>query len=276
MGKNKKGHGIEWLNGWLDEDGQVRTPETFNPVWGCSHKSEGCRNCYAEAMALRLRRMGNQPNYEAVITDGRWNGEVVADYAMLEKIRRWKKPRVAFVCSMSDLFHEKVPDAFILAALWAMADNPEHIFILLTKREKRMAEMWRQFTEEVNGCPVPKNIIQGVTVENESQLGRLDHLIRLPVKKLVSVEPMLGPLDLSPWMDQIDWVILGCESGPRARLCEPSWVRPVRDNCVATGTPFFLKQMMIWNKLVKMPILTQNKNSRACKRWAQLPKMGAV
>lgn len=260
-----KPHGIPWLNKWPDRKGY-----TWNPgIWGCFPESAGCANCYAATMAQRLAGMG-QENYAKVVDGGRWNGEVVIDRDRIAEIDKWGKPRVVFVCSMCDPFHPKVPDSFLMKLLGVMAAHPQHVFILLAKRAVRMEVIWNDFYHY--GLPrnqnLPQNIIQGVTVEDQDQQYRLAYLSRVPVKKLVSIEPMLGPLDLSPWIDELDWVICGCESGPGARAMDIEWAGNLAGQCCVADKPFFFKQAMVDGQLVKMPKLDG-------RIWGGLPGVAA-
>lgn len=203
------------------------TGSTWNPVTGCSKISTGCRNCYAERMARRLRAMG-QPNYA--------NGfRVTLHPHVLNLPLTWKSPRTIFVNSMSDLFHEKVPTAFIKKVFGVMVGVEWHRFQVLTKRSVRLLELSATL-------PWTQNIWMGVTVENENVIERIDHLRKTAAAvKFLSIEPLLGPLpalDLSG----IDWVIVGGESGPGARYMDPSWVVDIRDQCSNAGVPFFFKQ----------------------------------
>jgi protein gp37 len=203
------------------------TESTWNPVTGCTKLSEGCRNCYAERMARRLKAMG-QANYV--------NGfKVTLHERMLAAPLRWKRPRRIFVNSMSDLFHEEVPLTFIRQIFDVIAQCPQHIFQILTKRSDRLME-------DGKSLPWPENIWMGVTVESADYTFRIDHLRQTRAKtKFLSVEPLLGPIhDLD--LNGIHWVIVGGESGPKARAMDPAWVRSVLDRCRVAEVPFFFKQ----------------------------------
>ena len=210
-----QGSGIEW------------TESTWNPVTGCTKISPGCHHCYAERMATRLKAMG-QPNYKRGF-------KVSLQEHMLELPIAWKKPQMIFVNSMSDLFHEDVPDPFIRRVFDVMSRASWHTFQVLTKRAERM-----------NGLGLslkwPANVWAGVSVENRRYLERIDFLRTMPARvRFISFEPLLdrlGKIDLTG----IDWVILGGESGPGARPMEPSWVVEIKEQCLATGIPFFFKQ----------------------------------
>jgi protein gp37 len=200
------------------------TDATWNPVTGCSKVSPGCKNCYAERLAGRLQAMGN-PRYT--------NGfEVTLHTDQLTLPLRWRQPRKIFVNSMSDLFHEEVPDRFIFKAFEVMEKARWHFFQVLTKRAERLAKLAPQL-------PWPENIWQGVSVENRDYLWRVDCLRKVPAAvRFLSVEPLLGPIPRLQ-LRGISWVIVGGESGPGYRPVNASWVRQIRDQCVAKNVPFF-------------------------------------
>ena len=200
---------------------------TWNPVTGCTKISEGCRNCYAERMARRLQAMG-QSNYR--------NGFTLTLHPhMLEMPLHWRQPRMIFVNSMSDLFHQDVPLEFIRRVFAVMRQATQHQFQILTKRSERLARLSPKL-------PWPDNVWMGVTVENSDHAVRIDHLRRTNAGvKFISFEPLLSPIrdiDLSG----IDWVIVGGESGPKARPMLPQWAMDIRDQCLTTGVSFFFKQ----------------------------------
>lgn len=203
------------------------TESTWNPVTGCTKISSGCDNCYAERMAKRLQAM-RQPNYQ--------NGfRVTCHPDSLGLPLKWKKPQTIFVNSMSDLFHRDIPATFIDAVFLTMNEARWHCFQILTKRTGRLSRLAGRF----NWTP---NIWIGVTVENARHVGRIDELRKISAAvHFLSLEPLLGPL---PELDLtgIDWVIVGGESGPGARPMERDWVSDIRDQCLATQTPFFFKQ----------------------------------
>ncbi|MGB9004229.1 MAG: phage Gp37/Gp68 family protein [Candidatus Aminicenantales bacterium] len=228
------------------------TEATWNPVTGCSKLSPGCKNCYADRMARRLKAMGNI-RYK--------NGFGLAlHHDLLGEPLRWKTPRMIFVNSMSDLFHPKIPTRFIIEVFKVMNIAWWHIFQILTKRSERLAEL----SEKLNWS---KNIWIGTSVENSDYIYRIDHLKKVNAHiRFISVEPMLGPIHhLS--VSGIDWVIVGGESGPRAREIKPEWVRFIRDNCLKNEIPFFFKQ---WGGKQKW------KSGRILdgKVWNEVPKKG--
>ena len=203
------------------------TEMTWNPVTGCSKVSPGCLNCYAERMAKRLQAMG-QSNYR--------DGFAVRTHAqMLGAPFSWTKPRMVFVNSMGDLFHEEVSADFIRRVFDVMERTPRHTYQLLTKRTERLVEV-------ASVLPWPDNVWMGVTVEDNERLSRAQRLQAVPAAvKFLSVEPLLGPLpDLD--LAGLDWVIVGGESGPGARPMRPEWVFSIRDACVEAAVPFFFKQ----------------------------------
>ena len=203
------------------------TEATWNQVTGCDKVSPGCKHCYAERMAERLQAMG-QPNYR--------NGfELTLQPQMLDLPLRWKKPKTIFVNSMSDLFHDDVPVAYIQRVFDVMRRADWHRFQVLTKRAERLATLDGQLDW-------PPNVWMGVSVESARYAARIDELRRTrAVVKFLSLEPLLGPLrglDLGG----IDWAIVGGESGPGARPMDPAWVRDLRDQCLRAQVAFFFKQ----------------------------------
>lgn len=203
------------------------TGSTWNPVTGCTKLSAGCQNCYAERMAKRLQAMG-QSNYARGFT-------VVCHEQVLDLPLRWKQPRIIFVNSMSDLFHDAVPLDFIQKVFKVMERANHHVFQVLTKRAERLA----QLSSVLNW---PENVWMGVTVEQSDYKSRIDYLrLTDAAVKFLSIEPLLddlGELDLFG----IDWVIVGGESGPGARPMQAHWVRAIRDQCLHRQVPFFFKQ----------------------------------
>lgn len=293
------------------------TDETWSPITGCTPISEGCQNCYAKRMATRLKgRYGYDKDNPFKVT---------LHPDRLDQPLKWKKPRMIFVCSMGDLFHEDVPDEWILRVFNTIrkcspgvGDYPVHTFLILTKRPERMRNviMRMRFNRDKNpmmyldkegdltGYPMGqriKNVWLGVTAENQQRAdARIPILLQTPAAvRFVSVEPMLGPVDLNRWLrpscslckgsmsidaspysggkpcprciddqgcdpDRLHWVICGGESGPDARPMHPDWVRSLRDQCKEAEVPFFLKSMHINGKIVKMPEIDG-------RRWNEYP-----
>ncbi len=203
------------------------TDATWNPVTGCTKISPGCKHCYAERLSKRLQAMG-QSNYR--------NGfKVTLQPQMLELPLRWKSPRRIFVNSMSDLFHDEVPTDYINGVFDVMRHATWHQYQVLTKRSERVREMSKEL-------PWGPQIWMGVSVESEKYAFRIDDLRRTGAHvKFLSLEPLLGPLKKLN-LRGIDWAIVGGESGPGARLMDPSWVIDLRDQCLRAGVPFFFKQ----------------------------------
>ena len=279
------------------------TEETWNPIVGCSIATAGCTNCYAMRMAWRLANNPVTPHYAGTVEKVKgkpvWTGKVAMapDRVLAEPLRR-RKPTTYFVNSMGDLFHEGVPDDWIDKVFAVMALAPQHTFQVLTKRAGRMREYLTQanisvaaplgaaITERTltlprefrsHSWPLP-NVWLGVSAERQKEADeRIPHLLDTPAAvRFVSVEPMLGPVDLDignacfnrnavirdlmrgPSLlnreqadaavaaVQLDWIIVGGESGPGARPMHPDWARTLRDQCQAAGVPFFFKQWGEW------------------------------
>lgn len=225
------------------------TGSTWNPITGCTKCSLGCLNCYAERMAKRLQKMG-VPKYR--------NGfKVTLHSESLELPLKWKKPMTIFVTSMSDLFHEEVPFEFIKKVFEVMNKAHWHTFQVLTKRAERLAELGSQLKWS-------QNIWAGVTVEHEQYIHRIELLKKVPARiRFISMEPLLSDM---PELDfsGIHWVIVGGESGPKARPIRPEWARHIRDMCENQDVPFFFKQ---WGGVNK------KKNGRILdgKTWDEMP-----
>ncbi len=203
------------------------TEATWNPVTGCDKVSPGCAHCYAEAFAERWRGIPDHP-YEQGFDLRIWPKR-------LDQPQKWKRPRMIFVNSMSDLFHEKIPDAFIREVFASMEEADWHTFQILTKRPDRLMEL-------AESLPWPSNVWMGVSIENRRFVNRADQLREVPAAiRFISAEPLLGPLeglDLS----EIDWLIAGGESGFRSRPVKADWVRDLRDQCESKEIAFFFKQ----------------------------------
>lgn len=233
------------------------TEQTWNPVVGCTKISAGCKNCYAETLAHRLRAMGT-PGYD--------NGFALTllPHRLEDPLRR-TKPTIYFVNSMSDLFHDKVPDSYIERVVDVMQRTPQHAYQVLTKRGARMARFFRTRS-------VPGNVWLGVSVENRRHgVPRIDHLRAIPAKiRFLSVEPLLedvGPLDLT----DIHWVIVGGESGPKARPMSPEWADAVRRQCQAQNVAFFFKQWGGWGADGKRRAKSKNGRLLHGRTWDEMP-----
>jgi len=261
-----------------DKSGIEWTQATWNPVTGCTKVSQGCKHCYAERMWTRL----SAPNMPY---EGRAFTDVQCHPDRLGQPLRWKKPRRIFVNSMSDLFHEDVPDEFIKRVFTIMADADQHIFQILTKRPERMCgPIMESIYERLNTqlragrisrtvWPLP-NVHLGVSVEDQATADeRIPLLLNTPAAvRWISAEPLLGCLQLDYLLKQfsgehrnaltgkthgfytdyegssLDWLVVGGESGPKARPMHPDWVRAIRDQCQAAGVPFFFKQWGEWRQ----------------------------
>lgn len=216
--------GIEW------------TEVTWNPTTGCDRVSPGCDNCYALALAKRLKAMGSEKyqNDGNPITSGPGFDLTVHESALVQPYR-WSGRRTVFVNSMSDLFHARVPLDFIKRVFDVIADTPQHTYQVLTKRSARLPKI-------AHKLDWPSNLWLGVSIEDAQHLNRAEHLRQVPAAvRFLSCEPLLGPLS-SLDLAGIGWVITGGESGPNARPLDPEWVREIRDNCASNGVPFFHKQ----------------------------------
>jgi len=214
------------------------TDSTWNPVAGCTVLTAGCTNCYAMRMAARLSAMG-MPKYEGLTRKSGdryvWTGKVALDHTVLNAPKAWRKPRLIFVNSMSDLFQDAVPAEFVAAVWNTMAATPQHTYQILTKRPERMAEL-------TPSLAVLPNVWLGTSVENAAVLDRLDHLRATPAAvRFVSFEPLIGSVAEADLRD-IHWAIVGGESGPRSRPMDPEWVDEIYDLCDTAGTAFFFKQ----------------------------------
>lgn len=245
---------------WVARPGTA--PESWSPVTGCSKLSEGCRHCYAERMARRLAGRYGYPEIPH-------HFDVTLHPDRLEQPLHWtRKPRTVFVASMGDLFHPDVPFEFVEQVFGVFTKTKQHTYMILTKRPKRMLEWWHW--EEDRQCShidaswFP-NVWGMVTVESQDYVWRIEELLKCPFAiHGVSVEPMLGPVNLNKFLPIrlpdgklifsnredikpfINWVIAGGESGPGARPMHPGWARDLRDQCFAAHVPFFLKQRGAW------------------------------
>jgi protein gp37 len=227
------------------------TETTWNPLTGCTKISPGCKHCYAERMALRLQAMG-QANYA--------NGfRLTLQEHMLEVPLRWRKPRLVFVNSMSDLFHKDTPEDFIFRVFDVMRRASWHVFQVLTKRSDRLRKLSRRIDW-------PDNLWMGVSVERADYTFRIDDLRSSGAKvRFLSLEPLLGPLDGLD-LDGIHWVIVGGESGPGARPLQETWVVGIRDQCHAAEVPFFFKQ---WGGVFK----SRNGRTLEGRTWDEMPAL---
>lgn len=249
--------GIEW------------TDTTWNPVAGCSAASSGCTNCYAMHMALRLESMGIQKYQGLARRSGKrtvWTGRISLDERVLTAPLQWKKHRKVFVNSMSDLFHEKVPDAFIRQVWEIMAITPQHQYQVLTKRPERMSDFIAKRVKNV----LP-NVWLGTSVENSETKERINALVQTKAAiRFISFEPLIasvGRVDLS----EIDWAIVGGESGSNARPLKEEWIEEIHDQCVEFGTAFFFKQWGTWGKDNKKRSKKANGRLFKGRLWDEMP-----
>lgn len=230
---------------------------SWSPIVGCSHSSPGCHSCWAEKLASS--RLAHLPEYAGLTCNGRWTGEVRLLPERLSEPLHWKKPLVVFVDIMSDLFHPAVPFEFINQVFNVMVACPEHTFLVLTKRAERMKECVQWLALHRVGNVLPDNIWCGVTAENQAMADkRIPLLLQTPAAhRWVSLEPCLGSIDLEcrlpsteheafntgpRWLENLDQVIVGGESGPGARTCCDEWIESIVGQCRGAGTPCFVKQ----------------------------------
>ena len=233
------------------------TDSTWNPVTGCTKVSPGCKNCYAETFAERFRGVPGHP-YEQGFDLRLWDDR-------LDLPRRWRKPQVIFVNSMSDLFHDEVPDEFIDRVFMTMRDCDWHVFQVLTKRPDRMATYLAERSSWALAETAP-HVWLGSSVESQDYMWRASVVVEIDAAvRFLSCEPLLGPLDLQPDLGHLNWIIVGGESGPGARAMTPAWVRSIRDQCHVAEVPFFFKQ---WGGVRK------KKTGRVLdgRTWDELPR----
>ncbi len=203
------------------------TEATWNPITGCTQVSPGCANCYAKTFAERWRGVPGHP-YEQGFDLKLWPERLSHPF-------RWKRPRMIFVNSMSDLFHEDIPDAFVQEVFAVMEAAHWHTFQILTKRHERLVDV-------AHDLEWPSNVWMGVSIENRRWVERADYLRMVPAaRRFISAEPLLGKLE-GLNLDEIDWLIAGGESGPRHRPAKREWIVDLRDRCLENGVAFFFKQ----------------------------------
>ena len=257
--------GVKTLIEWSDS--------TWNVITGCSRVSRGCGTareggCYAERLAAT--RLRHHPSRKGLTRNGRWTGEVRFNEQWLDQPLRWRKPRRIFVCAHSDVFHEKVPGEWIDKVWAVMALCPQHVFQVLTKRPARarsyLDPFFGYFCDEaiervcdqavaITGDPGAEEIVAGMStplpnvwlgtsVEDQRTADeRIPLLLQTPAEaRWISAEPLLAPINLSPFFERLDWVVAGGESGPGYRPMHLDWARSLRDQCNAAEVPFFFKQ----------------------------------
>ena len=246
------------------------TDATWNPVAGCSMASAGCTNCYAMEMARRLEAMGTDKYVGLTQKSGKrtvWNGVVREDMQALSLPYRWKKSRKIFVNSMSDLFHEKVSDSFILSVWQVMRDTPHHCYQILTKRPERMAKLVSSQIDDV----LP-NVWLGTSVENRDTVNRIEYLQAVPaIIRFISFEPLIGPVGGALDLRGIHWAIVGGESGRAARPIQERWIDEIYMECIKTNTAFFFKQWGTWGKDNKKRSKKANGREYRGRTWDEMP-----
>lgn len=268
------------------------TDATWSPITGCTQIATGCKYCYAKEMHRRLQAMG-QPKYQHDWSEVHWHPEE------LEKPLHWRKPRMVFVNSMSDTFHEDVPDEFIASIFGIMAATSKHTYQLLTKRPERMRpwfkriaagnipafqnplEVCRQFARGVtsdymsttDAWPLP-NVWLGASASTQDDVNRICDVLRLApaVVRWYSLEPLIAPIPLLP-LDGISWCVVGAESGPHRRECRDEWIIDIIDQCQTAGVPVFVKQSHSYDgKIIKMPWLPKSVDGTQGRIWNQMPE----
>jgi protein gp37 len=245
------------------------TDATWNPVAGCSIITAGCTNCYAMQMAKRLEAM-NVDKYKGLTRrSGKrtiWNGVVREDKAALAIPYSWKKPKKIFVNSMSDLFHERVSDKFILAVWQVMRATPHHNYQILTKRPKRMAQLVAKYVREV----LP-NVWLGTSIEDANVVGRADDLRAVPAAiRFISFEPLIGSVGAIN-LSNIHWAIVGGESGNSARPIREEWIDEIYEQCADQRTAFFFKQWGTWGADNKRRSKKANGREYRGQLWDEMP-----
>lgn len=245
------------------------TDATWNPVAGCSIVTAGCTNCYAMEMAKRLEAMGVDKYAKLTRNTGKrtvWNGVVREDREALSIPLRWRKSRKIFVNSMSDLFHERVSDAFISDVWQVMRRTPHHHYQILTKRPERMAKLVATSIGET----LP-NVWLGASIENADVVERIGHLRRAPAAiRFISFEPLIGAVG-SVDLSDIHWAIVGGESGKSARPIREEWIDEIHLQCLSAGTAFFFKQWGTWGKDNKKRSKKANGREYRGRTWDEMP-----
>lgn len=245
------------------------TDATWNPVAGCTIMSSGCKNCYAMKLAARLEAMGVDKYAGLTRKSGRrtiWKGIIREDRQALSIPLKWKKPRKIFVNSMSDLFHEQISDSFVKEVWRVMRNTPRHNYQILTKRPDRMAEFVKTKIKEV----LP-NVWLGTSVENLDVVDRIDSLREIPAAiRFISFEPLIGAVGKVNLRD-IDWAIVGGESGAMARPIMEEWIDEIYDQCLVFETAFFFKQWGTWGKDNKKRSKKANGREYRGKIWDEMP-----
>lgn len=250
------------------------TDATWNPVAGCSLASAGCKNCYAMHMAKRLEAMGVEKYIGLTQTRGKnvtWNGIVIEDEASLLIPYKWRKPRKIFVNSMSDLFHDAVSDKFILKVWKVMEETPHHNYQILTKRPERMLEI---VTKKVK--KVLPNVWLGTSVEDKQVISRITPLRKTPAAiRFISFEPLIGSVGRVN-LRNIDWAIVGGESGNKARPIKELWIDEIYTQCEIYDTAFFFKQWGAWGKDNQKRSKKANGRVYRGRTWDEMPEVNFI
>lgn len=230
------------------------TEKTWSPIVGCTKISDGCKNCFAEKFAYRLACMeiadiDRYYKYANVIDwkIEKWNNQIFFDDEKINQPCKWKKPSMIFVCSMSDLFYESVPFKLIYGVFLTIVKCPQHIFQILTKRPEQALKFFKyaEIKEPLN------NLWVGATVESQKYIDRIKYLLYIPAKvRFLNIEPCLEFINLKK-INGIDWIIVGCESGPKRRPCKIKWIESIAYKCWEANVPLFIKQMEINGKVEK-------------------------
>jgi protein gp37 len=275
------------------------TDASWNPIAGCTPVSPGCTHCYAAPLARRLEKMGQEKYNNTAVRRGQldvFTGWINFDEAALQIPLHWKRSRMIFVNSMSDLFHEAVPFAFVDRVFDIMALTPQHRYQILTKRPQRMLQYFETPRDRLHRTRPLPNVWLGTSVEDQKRADeRIPWLLNCPAAiHFLSCEPLLGPIDLKPKPDSqtcivcgggpddrqhavsgagntgheyrtrgLQWVIAGGESGPHARPMHPAWARQLRNQCLSVGVPFFFKQWGEWS-----PIKPAGFHKLTRRRWS--------
>lgn len=250
------------------------TDATWNPVAGCSIQSAGCTHCYAMQMAKRLEAMGMEKYKGLTRRSGDrtvWTGVVRLDENSLDIPLKWKKPRKIFVNSMSDLFHEQVPEKFVREIWSVMRRTPQHHYQILTKRPDRMADIVGQ----MQGTPLA-NVWLGTSVEDRNVVERIDDLKRVPAAiRFISFEPLIGSVGRVD-LENIHWAIVGGESGSLARPIRELWIDEIYKQCVEQSVAFFFKQWGTWGKDNKKRSKKANGREYRGRVWDEMPVTAAL
>lgn len=243
---------------------------TWNPIGGCTHCSPGCVNCWAERLVAT--RFTGKSRYDGLTKNGRWTGDIKLFEDRLEQPLHWRKPQRIFVCSQADLFHPDVPFEFVDKMFDVIWEAPQHAYLILTKRPKIMAAWLARKTKRLKQQQQRPIILAGISICNQKEADKkIPILLQTPAaKRWVSIEPMLGPVDLK-WnivypsqrcssrirnetpMRGLDWVVVGCESGPSRRPCKLEWILDIVQECKAAGVKCYVKQISINGKASTTP-----------------------